>query len=427
MRVKGEIDLAVLSQFDRNLAASGAAQVDVSIRGPISKPEFGGKLAFDNGTFSFIDLPNGLSKASGSIRFDQNRVTIEKLTADTGGGKVTMAGFVGFGGELVYRLQAKANQVRIRYPEGVSTALNADLNLVGTEKRSLLSGAISVARINFNPRTDFGSLLAKSAQPVSTGPARTGLLGGMQFDVRIDTAADAVIESALARDIQADANLRLRGTISNPVLLGRVSITQGEISFFGTKYQIDQGTISFLNPVKLEPVVNLDVQTRVRGVDVILTFTGPINKLSVSHRSDPPLEFSDVIALLATGRDPNTSPTVAARQSAQQQSWQQIGGAALVGQAITSPVTGRLQRFFGVSKVKIDPQLSGIENNPQARLTVEQQVTKDLTFTYITNLSRTNQQTVRIEWVLNKRWSVHAVRDDNGLFGLDFFYRKRFR
>jgi len=90
-------------------------------------------------------------------------------------------------------------------------------------------------------------------------------------------------------------------------------------------------------------------------------------------------------------------------------------------------VTGRLQRFFGVSKVKIDPQLSGIENNPQARLTVEQQVTKDLTFTYITNLSRTNQQTVRIEWVLNKRWSVHAVRDDNGLFGLDFFYRKRFR
>ncbi|MEI9976961.1 MAG: hypothetical protein WDO73_35855 [Ignavibacteriota bacterium] len=42
-----------------------------------------------------------------------------------------------------------------------------------------------------------------------------------------------------------------------------------------------------------------------------------------------------------------------------------MGASALLGQALTSPVSGRLQRFFGVSQLRIDPSLPGVENNPQ--------------------------------------------------------------
>jgi translocation and assembly module TamB len=80
-----------------------------------------------------------------------------------------------------------------------------------------------------------------------------------------------------------------------------------------------------------------------------------------------------------------------------------------------------------VSRIKIDPQLTGVENNPQARVTIEQQVNKNVTFTYITNIATANQVIVRVEWALNKNWSAVAVRDENGLFGLDFFYKKRFK
>ena len=47
--------------------------------------------------------------------------------------------------------------------------------------------------------------------------------------------------------------------------------------------------------------------------------------------------------------------------------------------------------------------------------------------TYITNLNRTQEQIVRIQWDMNRNWSAVAVRDSNGLFGIDFQYRKRFR
>jgi translocation and assembly module TamB len=86
-----------------------------------------------------------------------------------------------------------------------------------------------------------------------------------------------------------------------------------------------------------------------------------------------------------------------------------------------------LQRFFGVSHIKIDPQLTDITSVPQARLNLEQQVSPDITFTYITNLARTDQQIVRIEWALSKRWSVVALRDENGAFGIDVQVRKRFK
>src|SRR6185295_1367109 len=205
-------------------------------------------------------------------------------------------------------------------------------------------------------------------------------------------------QSPLAEQLQAEASLRLRGTPTNLVLLGRINITQGQLTFFGNKYTISQGSVSFFNPVKMEPILNIDLQTRARGIDVTLTISGLMNKLNVTYRSDPPLQFSDIVALLATGRAPSSDPSIAARESGAAQSWQQMGASALIGQAIANPVAGRLQRFFGVSRIKIDPLLTGFDSSPQARLTLEQQITPDITFTYITNLTRSNPQVVRMEW-----------------------------
>jgi translocation and assembly module TamB len=219
----------------------------------------------------------------------------------------------------------------------------------------------------------------------------------------------------------------LQGTPYNPVLLGRINITEGGINFFGTKFTINQGSITFANPVRLEPVLNLDLETKVQGIDVILTVSGPVNKLNVTPRSDPPLQYSEVVSLLTTGSVPSSAPTLSTQQNTPTQNFSQLGASALLGQVVANPVSGRLQRFFGVSNVKINPQFTGVENNPQARLTVEQQVTRNITFTYITNLASSNQQIVRVEWALNKSWSLIALRDENGLFGIDFLYKKSFK
>jgi translocation and assembly module TamB len=429
LRASGNANLVILPMFERDLVSSGTVVANATIRGTFSQPEVLGRLEVKDANLSLEGLPNGLSNANGTVIFDPSRATIQSLSAETGGGKVNLTGFASFSnGPMALRLEAVAKEVRVRYPEGVSTVANCNLRLVGTTERSTLSGTVTVMRSAFTPHTDLGRMLAGATAPVQTPAAQTGLVGNMQFDVDIVTAPDVSFQTSLAQGLQADANLRLRGTLSNPVLLGRVNINQGDLQFFGNKYTINDGTISFFNPVKLEPILDVSLETRARGVDVTINVTGPITKLNVSYRSDPPLQFSDLVALLATGRTPE-NPTIAARDPGTTQTWQEMGASALLGQAIANPLAGRLQRFFGVSKIKIDPLLTGVAGNAQARVTFEQNVTPDLTFTYITNVASTtgSAQVIRVEWVFSRYWSAVAVRDEYGYFGIDFQYRKRFK
>ena len=429
LRADGKADLAIVHDFLPDFIASGGVALNASVRGSFSDPQLLGRMEFQKANFHITDIPNGISNADGVIVFNKDRATIQSLTGETGGGTIQLFGSAGYGGAkpTVFRLGARATEVRVRYPEGVSTVANATLILTGTSTSSVLSGNVTVLRTGINLQSDFSSILAKTAQPVQTPGGESGLLSNMSLDVQIDTSPDIQLQSTLTENVQAEANLKLRGTASHPALLGRINITQGKLNFFGTQYELNQGSISFFNPVKIDPILNIDLETKARGIDITLTIAGSLNKLTLTPRSDPPLEFNEIVALLATGRTPTSDPSLWTQQQANSQSWTQMGASALLGSAIANPVAGRLQRFFGVSKLRIDPTITGVENNPQARLTLEQQITPALTFTYIQNVTTSNPQVIRMEWAFSKQWSAVALREENGLFGLDFLYKRRFK
>ncbi|HXE65376.1 MAG TPA: translocation/assembly module TamB domain-containing protein [Bryobacteraceae bacterium] len=428
LRAQGNMNLALLEAVDSDLMASGQLALNATVRGSYTNPDVSGRAELQKGEFHLANISNGLTNANGVILFSGARATIQTLSAESGGGKVNVTGFGALtNGRLTFGIDARTRDVRVRYPEGVSSVSDADLNLSGTSERSEVSGTVTVRRVSINPKSDISTVLAAASQPLKTPEGSgNGLLSNVNLDVQIETAPDVAFETNVAQSIQADANLRLRGTVANPAVLGRINITQGEATFFGNKYAISRGSISFFNPAKIDPVLNVDLETKARGVDVVLTVTGPLNKLNMSYRSDPPLQFSDIVGLLATGRTP-TDPTLAVRDTGQSQSLTNIGGNALIGAAIANPVAGRLQRFFGVSRIKIDPQLTGITGSPEARLTIEQQVSPELLFTYITDVSSTSTQLIRVEWDFNRRWSAILTREENGYVGLDFAFKKRFK
>ncbi|MCS7316029.1 MAG: translocation/assembly module TamB [Bryobacteraceae bacterium] len=425
LRFRGAFDVEALQDLDPDLRTGGQVLLDATLRGTLERPDLYGRVELRDAFINYRDLPNGLDKINGIVFLYRDRATIERLTGESGGGKVSLQGFVALGEAPGYWVQLRASDVRVRYPEGLSSTMNAVLALSGNGTQGVLTGELTLTRAAFHPQTDLGSMLVRSAQR----PERPShpLFENVRLDVRIRTAPQVRLETSLTRSLQAEADLRLRGTLLRPALLGRALISQGEILFFGNRYSIDSGEILFVNPSRIEPVVNLHLQTRVRGVEVTLNINGPLNKTTVTYRSDPPLPFSDVVALLATGRAPSTAPGLSAARSEFAQSWEQAGASALVSQAITSPLAGRLQRFLGVSRLKIDPTVRGIENTPEAHLTLEQQITPDVTLVYITNLARAQQQTIRLEWDFTRNFSALAVREANGLFGVDFLYKRRFK
>jgi translocation and assembly module TamB len=316
----------------------------------------------------------------------------------------------------------------VRYRgEGVSVTGNANVTLTGTSTHSLLAGTLTVVKAGFNPKADLGSLLLASSIPISTPTTPNQFLRGLQLDLHVETVPNLQFQTSLSADLQADADLHIHGGAVRPILSGRVDVNQGEVRFFGNKYTINRGDIAFYNTTKIEPVLDMDLETQVRGVTVNINFSGPINKLNLSYRSDPPLQPNEIIALLAVGRAPGTNSALAGSQTLTQQSVLATSTNTLLGQAISAPVSSRLQRFFGVSRLKIDPLLTGVNATPQARLTLEQQISKDITLTYVTNLAQANQQLIKVEWDINTNWSAVAIREENGVFGIDFLYKKRFK
>lgn len=430
MSVNGTMNLAVLNTFEKDLTAAGTARLTANVRGSADRPSVSGRMMVENGSLYLKGMPNGLENANGSFFFERDRATVETFTATTGGGQFTMSGFVGFGsGEMSYRLQASATKVRVRYPEGVSTTLDADLSLTGSSHANLLSGTATIQRSGFSAQGDLGSYIAGSANPIPVPSTQSEFLRNLQFDVRVRAAPDAAFQTDYTQDIQMEADLRLRGSPAKPVVLGNVRVNQGEVNFFGNRYTISRGEIVFFNTVTIQPSINLDLETRIRGVTVYINISGPLSRLNVNYRSEPPLQSSEILALLTVGRQPTATsgnvPTTSVATSAAQP----LGdaGNTLLGGALSASVSSRVERFFGASRIKIDPNSTGVENIPQARLTVEQSLSRDITLTYSTNLSRTSQQIIRMEWNFSREWSAVAVRDENGRFGVDFLFRKRFK
>ena len=427
LAVKGTVNLAILQLLNPDLLARGSATVAVTLRGSVRDPQMNGRMELNNASLYLADLPNGIDSSSGVIVFDRNRATIENLTAETGGGRVSFTGFLGFAEPLIYRLQADVRQVRVRYPEDVSITANAQLSLNGTSEASTLSGSLSLNRAAISAGVDLGRLLAASFKPTPAPPASNEYLRGVRFDIRVDSDPAFELDTSLTRDVETSVDLRLRGTPLRPVLLGDISFDSGEITVLGNRYTINRGEVRFLNPVKLEPTLDMNLETKSRGVTVNVSISGSPQKLNVNYSSDPPLQSREIIALLAVGRDPTASTALADSQVSSSSNGLGDVGGGLLSQALSQQLSSRLQRFFGATRVKIDPNLTGVQYLQEARLTFEQQVSRDVTLTYITNLNRTQEQIVQIEWDLGRQWSALAVRDANGLFGIDFQYKKRFK
>lgn len=426
--IKGSADLAVASTFHSDLIASGTAAIDGTVRGTPSDPYLSGRVAIRRASFFLRDIPNGIENAEGLILIERNRANIDKLTGESGGGKFEITGFFGVNLDTpTYRLQARAAGIRVRYPEGVSTTIDADLWLTGSANRSLLGGNITVQRAAFNPRSDFASIIGASTQPVGASLGQNEFLRNLQFDVRIRTGPNASVQSSYTQDLEVDADLRLRGSPSKPILLGSLEASQGDINFFGNRYTVSRGEVLFYNVASIQPALNLNLETRIRGVTVFISVTGPLSKLDVSYRSEPPMLSTDIFALLTVGRDPSAQTTTLPSASDPTRNPSSGTGNSLLGGALSSALSSRVEKFFGKSRIKIDPQMTGVENTPQARITIEQSISRDVTLTLVTNVADAQQQIVRLQWDLNRSWQAILVRDENGVFGMDFVYRKRFK
>ena len=419
---QGSANLRLIETFDHDFTSRGRVNVKATATGTLSQPAIDGQVQITRGSIAYINLPSALSEINGTLVFNQHEMTVQALTARTGGGLVTLSGSANlYNNQLHFDLGVRGQDVRLRYPPGVSSTANLQLRLDGDLAHSTLSGDVTVTKLSVTPGFDFANYLARSEQTPALVQANT-FLSHVALGVHITTTPELQMQTSSVR-LSGDADLRVRGTVQTPAVLGRADILEGEIYFSGAKYQLQRGDIVFLDPSSIVPVLDLQANTQIRDYDITLRVTGDARRPTVNFQSEPPLPSSDIIALLALGRT-NAEP---GQQSAGLSPLNQDVGSVVLAQAFNAAVSDRVQRLFGGSRIKIDPQGLSTETN-LARgpaLTIEQQVTGKLTLTYTTNVSQTSQQIIQAQYNISQNVSVVGIRDQNGVVSFDVKIRHR--
>jgi translocation and assembly module TamB len=388
----------------------------------LANPGLRGRIDFQDGSLSLEDIPNGLSQLHGTLEFSQNRLEVKSLTAMSGGGQLSVAGFLSYQHGLFANLTVTGQGIRIRYPQGVSSLADAALRLEGTQNNLLLAGDVLITRFSISPDLDMAALAAQAnnSQPVAPPDAPSNHI---RLDVHVTSSPQLNFQNAYAK-LAGNVDLRLRGTMASPSLLGRISVTEGSAIIAGTRYELQRGDIFFTNPMRIQPSIDLNATARVDDYDITLGLHGTPERMTATYRSDPPLPEADVVALLALGRTENQQRIYTQQQ---EQAGSNPATDALLGGALNATVSSRVQRLFGAGAVKVDPSYLGALGNSTSRITVEEQLGSNVTLTYATNVNTTAQQLIQAEVAINHHVSLLVARDESGVFSVVLKATRRYR
>ncbi len=411
LSANGSVDVRILKILAPDVNSSGTLALAVHASGSAANPVIQGQLQFKDIAANTPDAPIGVEKLNGTLDINNDHILISKMTAQVGGGEVSLGGSIAYRPSVQFNLALQGKSMRLRYPTGLRSLLDANLAFSGTTQASTLNGRVLIDSLSFTPDFD----LNKLGDQFSTGnvPSQPGFADTVKLAVSVQSQADLNATSSQL-SIAGQAALQVGGTAADPVITGRTTLTSGELFYRNLRYQLQKGVIAFNDPTETNPVLNVSVTTTVEQYNLTLNLRGSLDKLTTSYVSDPPLATADIINLIARGQ--TTQESAASSQSTD----------SMIASQAASELSSSVQKLVGISSLQIDPTIGGNGQSPSALIAIQQRVTKNLLFTFSTNVSQPGSEMVEGEYQINKRWSVSMARDQLGGISVDGRYHTRF-
>ena len=429
--IQGMADASFLTLLEPNLQASGQAQISVTISGSPAAPRLNGVVRIENVNLGGPGLPIRFSGLNGEVELEGERATLKSLRGTSGGGTISVEGFVTLALPPRLDLSAKLDQVRVPYPFEFTSILSGSLRLTGTSERTQLRGDLAVNQVLTSANKPWLDQFMQPAGPSQALAPASASSAADRVHLNLRVFSPTPVRLVM-QDLRLTANIdvRLQGSLANPVEVGAVHFLDGEAVLRGNRFTLNRGDLNLVNPVRTQASLDLEAETRVQQYTLTVDVSGFVGHLKMTYRSDPPLSTGDVFSLLALGyarQQQQASTTGLVSSFTAGNPLQSVGESAILSQALSTQVGGRIQRIFGVSRIQIDPNVGLPGFNTGARVTVEQQVAHDLTLTYITNTASSQYQIIQFEWAVSESVSLLGVRDPNGIVGVEIKFHRRFR
>ncbi len=441
--VDGRVNLSIFNALSKNAFFAGIANVAVRLTGAGSTAKLNGEAELENASVAaFVGADRfTLDRIRGRILFTSNQAQIVRLNGFLGGGRVSASGGALLDGLALqsFRFEVQGTNFTAPVPPDFITTGDAEIEISGIRRNgeldTLIAGTIFAKRSIYNKDIDLADFISgrREGSLSEGGGSTSSFLGVPKLDIRIEGRDALVVRNNIA-DLTASASLRVLGDIEYPLISGRVTANSGTILFRGDRYEVQRGTLEFPPNTSIEPFINLQAETEIRGYQIIVSLVGELTNtenLNATVRSSPALPQADIVSLITTGNLANTDtgiPTLA-------QSGINTAAEILTDELINNPLSRATDRLFGLNRFEIDPIISGDRLNPSARLTVGRQINRNLLITYSTNLSEDQNQVLALEYRVSNRLSFVAQYEQRSLsnvtrrnnnFNFEIRLRKRF-
>ncbi|MBD2440084.1 translocation/assembly module TamB [Nostoc sp. FACHB-110] len=387
VKVKNE-GLALLNLLTDQVAfEKGEGDIDLKVRGTRQRPELTGIASVQDATFSAPALPGKVRRVTGKVQFNFDRILVESIQGRFSRGQVTAAGEL----PVFNNGQTPNNPLTISL-EGLNLNLkglyqggaNGNLQITGSALNPIIGGQIQIY--------DGQVLLAESANANSGVTSASKANKQDKTESRNNTTRLSNLELTLGNNIQitrppilsfqATGNLKVNGSLADPIPDGTIRLQKGGVNLFTTQFNLVRGyenTATFRASQPRDPI--LDVQLFAKVLDVVQgsDFTratttgglgalesvrvearvqGPASKLNenLELTSSPSRSQTELVALLGggfvdtQGRGDSTLGLI------------NIAGSAVFNNFQTA--FNQIGNAFGLSEFRIFPTV--ISDNPEA-------------------------------------------------------------
>ena len=419
-------DLAILEPFIPNSHPSGRMETRIALRGTAEKPNLNGFVKISDGELAIETPEIQLEGLNVEAQLHDDRIELGRADGKLNEGTFSASGGTGLStsGLRDAAIKVKVERGQLEYPEGFQSEFSSELALEGSMPNLTLRGTVNVLNAIYQKDLKLTqAIFARiTAPPPPLNPATsTGLSSQIRMEVEVRAENNVVVKNNVA-DLEAAGTFQVRGTVANPIILGRARVLDGGELYFGPtvtgqtgqttqradRYSIERGSIDFNNPLRSEPeldfVATHELEVEEERYLVTLQISGTPEKLKPEFTSDPHLEQQDIITMLLTGR-----------------TFEELQGTygAVAGEQALSYVSGRLSagvlsqagNVLGLNTVRIDPVTVAEQTDVAARLTLAKDITQELSLVYSQTLNETEAQTWILAYKPFKRFVVRGIND----------------
>ena len=293
----------------------GTAGLDVRVGGTVAKPVFSGTAAIDlkGARMEDENIP-ALGVFRAKLAFANDTLTLGTFDGEFGGGTFRLGGTVKLPKltEPDFDLRLQSKEVLLRRDDSITVRGDADIKVAGPLKAGTLSGTLFLTQSRFFKEIDILpiALPGKKAKPVpravqnrhATVSFPQPPLRDWKFDLAIKTRPDDpfLVRGNLANGAAA-VDLKFAGTGLAPYLEGSIRIEKFKATLPFSTLSVSRGFVYYKKDDPFQASIDLQAESQVRDHLVHAYIYGRSSSPQIQLNSEPPLPYSDIVSLLATG------------------------------------------------------------------------------------------------------------------------------